>query len=78
MNRTEPLKDSEIKPGMEVKCPAFGSQTIWTVLDKAPMAGQWWLHRWTEEGEWKSIAVNRYEIQIVCEGSRKEEQLQLV
>lgn len=72
------LTDADIKPGMEIKCPAFGSQTVWTVLDKAPLPEQWWLHRWTEEGEWKCIAVNRHEIEIVSEGSRIPEQLTLV
>ena len=75
MNRTEPLKDSEIKPGMLVRCGDTGSDTEWEVLDRAPKPGQWWLHRWDENGEWQTTCSHRYSMAIVGEGSRAEHQL---
>lgn len=78
MSYKEPLKDSDIKHGMAIKCGSFGSETVWEVLDRAPQPGQWWIHRRDEFGGWKCIAVHRYEIQIVGDGSRTEHQLALM
>ena len=75
----EPLKDSDIKPGMLVRAGSVGSDIIWTVLDKAPQPGHWWLHRTDEvTGEWKATSYHRYEIGLVSNGDREPQQLALV
>lgn len=78
MNRTEPLKDSEIKPGMLVRAGSAGSEIVWTVLDKAPQPGHWWLHRYDEFGEWKATSYHRYELGIVSEEVTELQQPALV
>jgi hypothetical protein len=46
-----------IQRGMHVEILDSGSADVWTVLDRHPDKGCWWLHRW-DGAQWKSTYAN--------------------
>lgn len=74
------LQEKDIKHGMTVRTWSLEPEgfTEWEVLERGPQNGQWWLHRWTPEGEWQTICSHRYNFEKVGDGSRAEQQLALV
>jgi hypothetical protein len=45
------IEGKRVKPGLTVTLTDSGK---WTVLDRHPQPAHWWLHRWTESGEWET------------------------
>lgn len=69
MSKDQPLQEKDIKYGMKVRTWSLEPDgfTEWEVLDRAPKAGQWWLHRWDENGEWRVTCCHRYNFSAVEE-----------
>lgn len=69
MSKDQPLQEKDIKHGMKVRTWSLEPDgfTEWEVLDRAPQPGQWWLHRWDENGEWQTTCCHRYNFSAVEE-----------
>lgn len=64
------LAATDIKPGIAVVVPGIPGQ--WEVLDKAPRASCYWLHRWTADGVWETTCEHMRDFHRVADGSRHE------
>lgn len=62
------MSPRDIKPGQFVRC---GNEQ-WTVLDKAPGASMWWLHR-QHEGEWQTEKAHSSGLELISQGEREPE-----
>ena len=58
------IATSDMRHGMKVSIPDNGE---WEVLDRTPRAGQWWLHRWTEAGQWETTEAHESYMTAVSE-----------
>lgn len=45
----------------------IGNSTVWTVLDRHPQKGMWWIHRRNAEGKWITSSARHNEMKQVIE-----------
>lgn len=58
------IATSDMKHGMQV---TVNSDRVWEVLDRHPLPGNWWLHRWNAEGEWETTYNHENSMTAVSE-----------
>lgn len=71
------MQAKDIKHGMHVTVSGNGYADtrpghIWEVLDRAPRANVWWLHRRGDAGEWLTTEARISDMTPAGPGSRQE------
>jgi hypothetical protein len=64
------MQAKDVKHGAAVT--VTGSLDTWEVLDRAPGANQWWIHRRGPLGEWLTDTVHVNHMHPAGAGSRQE------
>lgn len=69
------MQARDIKPGLDVELDRPDLEErhegAWTVLDKAPGSGFYWLHRNHEERGWESHKAHARELELVGDPYRE-------
>lgn len=67
------MQAKDIKHGMHVRVSGDGAaDRVWEVLDRAPGANNWWLHRRDNSGAWQTTEAHITAMTAAGAGSRQE------